>query len=65
LAFLWTNTLARHREQCRQNKDLVFSRELPGLVGNNDITGIVIIKYSPADGALGQACFRYADAYPI
>ncbi|WP_242121058.1 RagB/SusD family nutrient uptake outer membrane protein [Aestuariivivens sediminicola] len=50
----------------RKNAPLVFTRELPGLVGNSDVTGIRVLKYSPALGGSyysGLILFRYADAY--
>tara|TARA_R110002033_G_scaffold68856_1_gene120086 strand:- start:9814 stop:11364 length:1551 start_codon:yes stop_codon:yes gene_type:complete len=50
----------------RGGRKLNFTRELPGLLGNNDITGIRPQKYTPANGAFVDnsiiAC-RYADAY--
>ncbi|MFH4969429.1 RagB/SusD family nutrient uptake outer membrane protein [Gaetbulibacter sp. M240] len=49
----------------RGGKKLIFTRELPGLVGNSDVTGIRVLKYSPANGAFSAPVllFRYADAY--
>ena len=53
----------------RKNAPLVFTRELPGLIGNSDVTGIRVLKYSPANdpanGAYysGLILFRYSDAY--
>lgn len=43
---------------------LSFTRELPGLIGNNEITGIRVIKYHPVNGAFTPHLieFRYADA---
>jgi hypothetical protein len=51
--------------QARASKPLVFTKELPGLVGNNDVTGIRVLKYHPSNGAFygGVILFRYADAY--
>lgn len=51
--------------QARANKPLVFTKELPGLVGNSDVTGIRVLKYHPSNGAFygGVLLFRYADAY--
>ncbi|GAA4816108.1 RagB/SusD family nutrient uptake outer membrane protein [Litoribaculum gwangyangense] len=52
----------------RGGRTLAFTRELPGLIGNNDITGIRVLKYSPGNGDefglyTGQIIFRYSDAY--
>src|SRR5690606_9516598 len=44
---------------------LVFTKELPGLTGNNERTGIRIIKYHPVNGAYTAhyILLRYADAH--
>jgi starch-binding outer membrane protein, SusD/RagB family len=49
----------------RTGEPLVFTKELPGLVGNNEITGIRLLKYSPANGnnPSGTVIFRFADAH--
>ena len=49
----------------RSANPLIFTRELPGLVGNNETTGIRTLKYSPRNGAFTghQIIFRYADAH--
>jgi hypothetical protein len=50
----------------RGGRKLNFTREFPGLLGNNDITGIRPQKYSPANGAFvdnSLIVFRYADAH--
>ena len=49
----------------RQGNPLVFTKELPGLVGNNERTGIRVTKYSPAVDAFynGVVMARWADAY--
>lgn len=49
----------------RVGNPLVFTKELPGLVGNNERTGIRLLKYSPANGAFteGVVMARFADAY--
>ncbi|WP_339916723.1 RagB/SusD family nutrient uptake outer membrane protein [Yeosuana marina] len=49
----------------RGGKKLIFTRDLPGLVGNSDVTGIRVLKYSPANGAYPAPLllFRYSDAY--
>ena len=49
----------------RTGAPLVFTKELPGLVGNNEVTGIRLLKYSPANGSFtsGTVIFRFADAH--
>jgi starch-binding outer membrane protein, SusD/RagB family len=49
----------------RSGNPLVFTKELPGLIGNNEVTGIRLLKYSPANGAFasGTVIFRFADAH--
>ncbi|MAO07555.1 MAG: RagB/SusD family nutrient uptake outer membrane protein [Alteromonas sp.] len=51
----------------RPGNPLVFSKDLPGLSGNGEETGIRIIKYHPGDegGSFRnhEIVFRYADAY--
>ncbi|MBX2962915.1 MAG: RagB/SusD family nutrient uptake outer membrane protein [Cyclobacteriaceae bacterium] len=49
----------------RVGNALVFTKELPGLVGNNERTGIRLLKYSPANGAYtsGVVMARFADAH--
>ena len=49
----------------RSGNDLVFTKEFPGLVGNNERTGIRIIKYHPVNGGFTnhEIIFRYADAH--
>jgi len=49
----------------RIGNDLDFTRELPGLLGNNEVTGIRVIKYHPVNGGFTghQIVFRYADAH--
>ena len=49
----------------RAGGPLVFTKELPGLLGNNERTGIRVIKYNPANGAFAnhKVVFRYADAH--
>jgi len=51
--------------EARGGKSLIFTKELPGLVGNNDVTGIRLLKYSPANGSgvLGTVIARFADAH--
>lgn len=49
----------------RPGEPLVFSRDLPGLSGNGEKTGIRIIKYHPVNGSFAnhEIVFRYADAH--
>lgn len=49
----------------RVGNPLVFTKDLPGLVGNNERTGIRLLKYSPANGAFteGVVMARFADAH--
>jgi len=49
----------------RVGNQLDFTRELPGLLGNNEVTGIRLIKYHPENGGFTghQILFRYADAH--
>lgn len=53
------------RLKTRQNTDLVFTKELPGLVGNTESTGIRVIKYHPTNGSFAnhKIVFRFSDAY--
>jgi hypothetical protein len=48
----------------RTGAPLVFTRDFPGLIGNNENTGIRIIKYHPVNGSFAahEIIFRYADA---
>ena len=49
----------------RAGNPLVFTRDFPGLVGNDEKTGIRVIKYHPVNGAFTshEIVFRYADAH--
>jgi len=49
----------------RPGNPLVFTKEFPGLVGNNERTGVRVIKYHPANGNFTshKILFRYADAH--
>jgi starch-binding outer membrane protein, SusD/RagB family len=49
----------------RAGDPLVFTKELPGLIGNNEVTGIRLLKYSPANGGFtsGVVMARFADAH--
>ncbi len=49
----------------RPGNDLVFSKEYPGVVGNNERTGIRVIKYHPVNGSFTshEIIFRYSDAH--
>ena len=49
----------------RPGNPLIFTKELPGLLGNDERTGIRVIKYHPENGAFAnhEVVFRYADAH--
>lgn len=49
----------------RPGNPLIFERDFPGLLGNNERTGIRVIKYNPRHGAFRShlIVFRYADAH--
>lgn len=49
----------------RTNQPLVFTKEMPGLIGNTEVTGMRLLKYSPANGAFteGLVMARFADAH--
>jgi hypothetical protein len=49
----------------RPGNPLVFTKEFPGLVGNNERTGVRVLKYHPENGSFTQhkLLFRYADAH--
>jgi len=49
----------------RPGAPLVFSKELPGLLGNDEKTGIRVIKYHPENGSFNghKVVFRYSDAH--
>jgi hypothetical protein len=49
----------------RAGNPLFFTKEFPGLTGNNERNGIRVIKYHPSEGAFGNhyILFRYADAH--
>ncbi|XLS28748.1 RagB/SusD family nutrient uptake outer membrane protein [Flavobacteriaceae bacterium M23B6Z8] len=48
----------------RVGNPLSFTKELPGLIGNTEVTGIRVIKYHPVNGSFTdhEIIFRYADA---
>jgi len=50
--------------QNRVGAPLSFTKALPGLIGNNEVTGIRLLKYSPANGGFtpGHVMARFADA---
>jgi starch-binding outer membrane protein, SusD/RagB family len=60
----WNGTAAVKLKD-RVGNDLAFTKTLPGLIGNNEITGIRVLKYSPANGAFtnGVVMARFADAH--
>lgn len=49
----------------RTNQPLIFTKEMPGLIGNTEVTGMRLLKYSPANGAFteGVVMARFADAH--
>ncbi|MHA7056378.1 RagB/SusD family nutrient uptake outer membrane protein [Aquimarina sp. M1] len=49
----------------RPGQPLVFTKEFPGLLGNDERTGIRTIKYHPENGSFAnhEIVFRYADAH--
>ncbi|NER14643.1 RagB/SusD family nutrient uptake outer membrane protein [Leptobacterium flavescens] len=49
----------------RPGDPLIFTKELPGLSGNSERTGVRIIKYHPVNGAFAshEIVFRFADAH--
>lgn len=49
----------------RTGNPLTFTKELTGLLGNDESKGIRVIKYHPENGAYTghEVMFRYADAY--
>ena len=49
----------------RPGNPMIFTKELPGLLGNDENTGIRTIKYHPENGAFTghEIVFRYADAH--
>ena len=49
----------------RPGNPMIFTRDLPGLLGNDENTGIRTIKYHPENGAFTghEIVFRYADAH--
>ena len=51
--------------QDRAKRPLTFKKELPGLVGNDETTGIRVLKYHPVNGQSNehQLVFRYSDAH--
>jgi hypothetical protein len=48
----------------RTGAPLAFTKEMPGIIGNNEVTGMRLLKYSPANGAFtsGVVMARFADA---
>ncbi len=49
----------------RAGQPLFYTKELPGLVGNPENSGIRVLKYHPSNGAYAEhmILFRYADAH--
>jgi starch-binding outer membrane protein, SusD/RagB family len=54
-----------HELKTRPGQPLVFTKDFPGLVGNNEAHGMRLLKYSPANGAYtsGVVMARFADAH--
>jgi starch-binding outer membrane protein, SusD/RagB family len=61
----WWNGTAAVELKDRAGAPLIFTKTLPGLIGNNEKTGIRVLKYSPANGAYtsGVVMARFADAH--
>ncbi|MDT0643249.1 RagB/SusD family nutrient uptake outer membrane protein [Zunongwangia sp. F363] len=51
--------------ETRSGAPLFYTKELPGLVGNPENSGIRVLKYHPSNGAYAEhmILFRYADAH--
>jgi len=51
--------------QDRAGNPLIFTRDFPGLIGNNERNGIRVIKYHPVNGSFAThvIVFRYAEAH--
>ena len=51
--------------ETRTGQPLAFTKEMPGLIGNNEVTGMRLLKYSPANGSFtsGTVIARFADAH--
>lgn len=49
----------------RTGAALIFTKELPGLIGNTEVTGMRLLKYSPSNGnqTAGVVMARFADAH--
>lgn len=49
----------------RGGNPLIFTKDFPGLAGNNERTGIRVIKYHPENGSFANhyILFRFADAH--
>jgi hypothetical protein len=49
----------------RGGSPLFYTKEMPGLLGNNERTGVRVLKYHPSNGAFAghMILFRYADAH--
>lgn len=57
--------LQGEKKKTRPGGDLAYTKELPGLLGNNERTGIRVIKYHPTNGAFTghHILFRFSDAH--
>jgi hypothetical protein len=49
----------------RTGAPLIFTKDLPGLIGNTEVTGMRLLKYSPVNGSFtsGVVMARFADAH--
>jgi len=49
----------------RTGQPLVFTKDFPGLVGNTEVTGMRLLKYSPVNGGFtsGVVMARFGDAH--
>ena len=49
----------------RAGNPLVFTKSIPGLVGNSETTGVRVLKYHPVNGSFTghSIVFRFADAH--
>ena len=54
---------AGNKLQDRTGKDLVYTRDFPGLIGVGEGEGIRVLKYHPGNPSRHFIVFRYSDAY--
>ena len=62
--YTWDGTASKALEN-RTGDALAFTKEMPGLIGNNEVTGMRLLKYSPANGGFteGVVMARFSDAH--